>query len=124
MSMFRYHPLAIALFWLAVILAVTMALLPHPPKLPIDSLGDKFEHSLAFATLTLFGTLAFPAMPRWRLAERLSFLGALIEVVQSVPVLHRDCDIRDWIADTLAIIVMTALIGIWRKRVSNTPAFD
>jgi len=41
-----------------------------------------------------------------------------------VPVLHRDCDIRDWIADTLAIIVMTALIGIWRKRVSNTPAFD
>jgi VanZ family protein len=111
----RFHPAVIVLFWLAFALAVTMALLPHPPALPIDALGDKFEHSLAFATLTLLGTFAFPAMPRWRLAERLSFLGALIEVVQSVPALHRDCDIRDWIADTLAVVVTTVLIAQMRK---------
>jgi membrane protease YdiL (CAAX protease family) len=112
----RFHPAAIVLFWLAFAFAVTMALMPHPPALPIDGLGDKFEHSLAFATLTLLGTFAFPKMPRWRLAERLSFLGALIEVVQSVPALHRDCDIRDWIADTLAIVVTTLLIAALRKR--------
>jgi len=110
-----YRPFAFVAFWLALAFAVTMALLPHPPALPIDSLGDKFEHSLAFATLTVLGTFAFPAMPRWRLAERLSFLGALIEVVQSVPALHRDCDIRDWIADTLAIVVTTVLIGLLRR---------
>jgi len=123
----RHHPFVFALFWLAFVFAVTMAVLPHPPALPIDSLGDKFEHSLAFTTLTLLGTFAFPAMPRWRLAERLSFLGALIEVVQSLPVLHRDCDIRDWIADTVAIVVTTLLIGacrsFWRKRVSKTGTF-
>ena len=111
-----YRPFAFVAFWLALAFAVTMALLPHPPALPIDSLGDKFEHSLAFATLTLLGTYAFPKMPRWHLAERLSFLGALIEVTQSIPALHRDCDILDWIADTLAIIVMTLLIWLWRKR--------
>lgn len=111
-----YRPIALGLFWLALAFAVTMALLPHPPVLPIDSLGDKFEHSLAFATLTVLGGFAFPAMPRWRRAERLSFLGALIEVVQSLPALHRDCDIRDWIADTLAIVVTTLLIAVWRKR--------
>jgi len=108
------HPVAQTLFWLALGVAVTMAVLPHPPQLPIDRLGDKFEHMLAFATLTLLGTFAFPAMPRLVLAERLSFLGALIEVTQSIPALHRDCDIRDWIADTVAILVMTGLIALVR----------
>jgi VanZ family protein len=84
--------------------------------LAIDRFGDKFEHSLAFATLTVLANLAFPAMPRWRIAERLSFLGALIEVTQSIPALQRDCDIRDWLADTIAIVVVTVLMSPWRRR--------
>ncbi len=107
--------MAMALFWLALVVAVTMAVLPHPPHLPIDRFGDKFEHSLAFATLTVLADFAFPAAPRLRIAERLSFLGALIEVTQSIPALHRDCDILDWIADTLAILAVTGLIALWRK---------
>eukprot|EP01037_Dinobryon_pediforme_P017668 gene17668-17875_t len=112
----RRHRAAQVLFWLALVFAVTMAVLPHPPHLPIDRFGDKFEHMLAFATLTLLGHFAFPALPRLRLAERLSFLGALIEVVQSIPSLHRDCDIRDWIADTIAILVMTGALRLLRHR--------
>lgn len=104
------------LFWLALAFAVTMALLPHPPHLPIDRFGDKFEHMLAFATLTFLADFAFPATPRLRIAERLSFLGAMIEVTQSIPQLHRDCDIRDWIADTIAILVVSGLLALWRKR--------
>jgi hypothetical protein len=126
MTRFSNTPLvrtaATALFWLALAVAVTMALLPHPPQLPIDRFGDKFEHMLAFATLTLLADFAFPAAPRLRIAERLSFLGALIEVTQSIPALHRDCDIRDWIADTLAILVTAGLLTAWRgarKAVSN-----
>lgn len=106
--------LAQVLFWLALAFAVTMAVLPHPPHMPMDALGDKFEHMLAFGTLTLLAAFAFPDASRWRIAERLSFLGALIEVVQSIPSLHRDCDIRDWIADTVAILVMTGLIALVR----------
>ena len=104
------------LFWLAVIYAVAMAVVPKPPKLMIDSYGDKFEHILAFSTLTALAALGFPAAPRWRIAERLSFLGAMIEVTQSIPALYRDCDIRDWIADTLAIVVVTVLMGLLLPR--------
>ncbi len=107
---------AIILFWLALAFAVTMALLPHPPHLPIDRFGDKFEHMLAFGTLTVLADLAFVSTPRLRIAERLSFLGALIEVTQSIPALHRDCDIRDWIADTAAILVVTGVVALWRRR--------
>lgn len=106
---------AAVLFWLALAFAVTMALLPHPPALPIDRFGDKFEHMLAFATLTALGLVAFPAQPPLRLAERLSFVGALIEVGQSIPALHRDCDIRDWVADTLAILAVVAIFRAWRR---------
>lgn len=98
------------LFWLALVFAVVMAVLPMPPKLAIDSYGDKFAHMLAFSVLTGLAALGFPAAPRWRMAERLSFLGALIEVTQSIPALYRDCDIRDWIADTLSIVVVMAVM--------------
>ena len=54
-------------------------------------------------------------MPRTRTAERLSFLGALIEVGQSIPVLHRDCDIRDWFADTAAVLVVLGLYALARR---------
>lgn len=103
-------------FWAALIFAVVMALLPHPPHTPIDRYGDKVEHMLAFGTLAFLGAFAFPATPLPRIAERLSFLGALVEVAQSIPALHRDCDIRDWIADTLSIAVILLLVAPLRRR--------
>ena len=104
-----------ALFWSALAFALMMALLPHPPHLPIDSFGDKVEHAFAFATLSILGAIAYPAVPLLRLGERLSFLGAIIEILQSVPSLHRDCVIRDWIADTIAVSVMLGLIYLMRQ---------
>ncbi len=97
----------------ALVFAVTMALLPHPPKVPIDS--DKYQHMLAFGTLTILSVLAFPQTPLLRIGERLSFLGAMIEVVQSIPALHRDCDIMDWVADTAVIIGMLVVVAISRR---------
>ncbi|MBN8809324.1 MAG: hypothetical protein J0I47_13965 [Sphingomonas sp.] len=104
------------LFGAALVFAVTMALLPHPPQLPIDRWGDKSEHMLAFGVLAVLGSLAFPRLPLPRLGERLSFLGALIEVCQSIPALHRDCDIRDWLADTLAIVVALIVMHVVLRR--------
>jgi hypothetical protein len=99
----------------AIAITLYMALQPHPPKLPIDSWGDKFEHSLAFVTLTILACAGFPRARLMRIGERLSFLGALIEVVQSVPALHRDCDIFDWMTDTAAIIVVLLLVAAVRR---------
>ena len=110
-----YRPLAIALMWAAIIGAVTMALLPQPPHVPVDRFGDKFEHMLAFAVMTALAATAHPRTPMLRLGERLSFLGALIEVFQSIPALHRDCDVRDWIADTVSVAVVLAIFALVRR---------
>jgi hypothetical protein len=46
----------------------------------------------------------------------LSFLGALVEVMQAMPLVHRDCDIRDWVADTVAIVVVTGIAALLSRR--------
>lgn len=103
-----FAALAALAFWLCLAGALTLALLPHPPAL--REIGDKVQHMFAFGTLALLGAFAFPRFPKARLAERLSFLGALVEVLQATPSLHRDCDINDWIADTIAIVIVLALL--------------
>ncbi len=105
----------LTLFWAALAFAVVMALLPEPPHLPTDGFGDKFQHMLAFATLSLLAALAWPRAELLRIGERLSFVGALIEVLQAIPALHRDCDIRDWIADTIAIAVVLLIAAAMRR---------
>ncbi|MCC6925062.1 VanZ family protein [Novosphingobium sp.] len=91
------------LFWLLATFALTMALLPKPPQLPIDRFGDKFQHMLAFAVLALVARLAWRTSKIWAIALRLSLFGAAIEVAQAIPMLHRDSDWRDWLADSIAV---------------------
>ena len=97
------------LFWLLIVFALVMALLPKPPQLPIDRLGDKFEHMLAFAVLAGVANLAWQTRSRWAIALWLSAFGAAIELLQTISVLHRDSDIRDWVADSFAILAATVL---------------
>ncbi|WCM28087.1 hypothetical protein NDN01_03940 [Sphingomonas sp. QA11] len=102
-------------FWAALLFAVVMAVLPHPPHTPIDQFGDKFEHMLAFGVLAALAAIGYAKVPLLRIAERLSFLGALIEVAQSIPSLHRDCDIMDWVADTASVIVVLSIVALVRR---------
>ena len=110
------------LFWLLLTFALTMALLPKPPQLPIDRFGDKFEHMLAFAALAGVANLGWRDIPAWRIGLQLSLFGALIEVLQAIPSLHRDSDLRDWIADMVAIVVATLVaraLGRWFPAACN-----
>jgi hypothetical protein len=97
-------------------LAATLffALNPHPPALPIDRWGDKFEHMAGFAVLTVLARISFPRMAGWLILVRLSFLGACIEMIQALPSLHRDCDWRDWLADTLAVAAVLVALALLR----------
>lgn len=104
------------LFWLALIFAFVMAVLPKPPKTPLDQYGDKVMHMLAFATLAGLAMLGWGRAAQWRIVERLCFLGAVIEVVQSVPWLNRTCDLRDWLADCLAVVVAVLISGFFLPR--------
>lgn len=78
---------------------------------------DKAEHFTAFYVLTILAAAAFPRRPLLVIAVALSLLGAGIEVVQGLPFIARDCDIWDWVADTLAIAAVCLPLALprWRK---------
>jgi VanZ family protein len=106
-------------FWLAAAFAGVMAVLPQPPYTPTREFGDKIEHIVAFAVLTMLAHLGF-GVQRWRsIVIGLALFGAAIEVVQAVPVLHRDSDVIDWVADVVAVAFVTlafAAAAVARRR--------
>ena len=104
-----------ASFWLCFAFSSVMALLPKPPRVPLDRFGDKFEHMAAFAVLAAIALLAFPGMSRVRLALGLSAFGAGIELAQAIPALHRDSDVRDWLVDTAAVVLVLGLALLLRR---------
>jgi len=113
--LWKYRHAARPLFWAAALFAFVMAVIPHPPEIPGDP-SDKLQHIAAFVTLSLLGAWAFPGLSLVQLLLRLSLFGAFIELVQAIPVLHRDSDPLDWIADTIACIAVLAAIAWWRAR--------
>ena len=103
------------LFWGAATFAFVMAVLPHPPQVP-GAPSDKIQHIAAFATLGLLGAWAYRGASPLRLVIWLSLFGGFIELVQAIPALHRDSDIVDWLADTVAATTVLLGVGWWRSR--------
>lgn len=99
----------VAVFWAAWIFALFMALLPHPPRV-MGNTNDKVQHIVAFATLSILASIAYPRAGLLKIGLLLSAYGAAIEVLQAIPVLHRDSSFWDWVADTVAIAVSLALV--------------
>ncbi len=101
------------IFWTALVVALGLALNPKPPHFAVGP-GDKVQHILAFLTLTAMAVAAYPRA-RWiPLALALSGFGALIELLQRIPVLHRSSEFMDWVADTGAVLAVLALAAIFR----------
>ena len=106
-----------SLFWAAWAFSFVMAVLPHPPRLPGEP-DDKIQHIAAFVTLALLASWAFPRARAWTLLAWLSAYGALIELIQAIPTLHRDSDVVDWVADTVAAGAVLLIVRRWRSRSS------
>lgn len=87
---------------------------------------DKAEHFIAFLGLMLLATPAFPALSPAVLALALAVEGALIEVVQALPLVGRDGDIRDWLADVAGILTVIGVLvaGYVRLRLGEDPSVD
>jgi hypothetical protein len=82
---------------------------------------DKAEHFIAFYVLTGLAVVAYPKRNLLVLAASLSAFGALIEIVQGLPMVHRDRDFWDWVADTVAIASVLAPMALvwWRGQVRS-----
>ena len=101
-------------FWLAVTLTVYFCLRHVDIVLPIS---DKKQHAFTFGALTLLAAAAYPYRNVFAEAVALSGLGALIEFIQ--PYFGRDKDVKDWIADTIGILVALAIAAMTRKLLSR-----
>ena len=107
--------LAKPLFWGALLFAYVAAVMPaaEAPKIADN---DKVEHMIAFFTLAVLGRLAYlrkSAIGMWLL---LAAFGALIEFTQMIPMLHRDAELNDWLADVMALTVGIGLVAIAARR--------
>lgn len=103
------------LFWATAMFALVMALVPHPPTFPGEP-SDKIQHVAAFAALGLLAASAYSRASLVKLLVGLSLFGAAIEILQAIPSLHRDSDVLDWIADTIAAGLVLFAIGRLRRR--------
>jgi hypothetical protein len=90
------------LFWLALLFAYVAAIMPAD-EAPKIAASDKVEHMIAFFTLAVLARLGFRAASAVKVAILLAVFGAFIEVTQTIPALHRDGNVADWLADCAAI---------------------
>jgi hypothetical protein len=99
-------------FFAALIFTVYNAVMPTQAVQLVP--WDKAEHFIAFYALTGLAVAAFPACRLWVIAVLLSLFGALIEFVQGLPMVHRDRDFWDWVADFIAIIAaLSPMLLVW-----------
>ena len=115
LDLFKYQRIAGPLFLAAAVFAFVMAVLPHPPEFPGEP-PDKIQHMAAFATLAFLGSIAFPRVRWLQLVTGLSLFGAAIELAQAIPMLHRDSEFMDWVADTATSALVALAMIWWRSR--------
>jgi hypothetical protein len=110
--------LARCAFFAALVFTFYSAVIPPAHAVQLVP-WDKAEHFIAFYALTGLGVAAYPRVRLWVIAALLSAFGALIEFVQGLPIVHRDRDFWDWVADTLAILAALSpmLLVWWRELV-------
>jgi hypothetical protein len=102
-------------FWATLLFTFVEAVMPPKRAIPLFP-WDKAEHFAAFYVLTLLAAAAFPRRSLVMVAVALSAFGASIELIQALPFVNRDCDLWDWVADTIAVgaaLVPMALVW-WR----------
>jgi hypothetical protein len=100
-------------FWLALAVTLVMALLPNPPAMPVQA-TDKVQHMAAFAALTFLAALGFASLRLRVIFVWMAALGLAIEALQMIPILNRDAQAADWLADCAATLATLLLCGALR----------
>jgi hypothetical protein len=107
-------------FWVALIFTVVCATVPADVA-PNALRSDSAEHFLAFYVLALLAAAAYPRTDLAWVGTSLSAFGALIEIAQAIPIVHRDASFKDWFVDTAAITaaLAPAILIAWRMGIKQ-----
>jgi hypothetical protein len=107
-------------FFAALLFTFYSAVIPPSKALQLVP-WDKAEHFIAFYGLTGLAAAAFPNRNLFVIAALLSGFGAFIEFVQGLPMVHRDRDFWDWIADTIAIVAaLSPMLLVWWRGIDRS----
>jgi hypothetical protein len=107
-------------FFAALLFTFYSAVIPPAHALQLVP-WDKAEHFIAFYALTGLAAAAFPKRNLIIIALLLSGFGACIEFVQGLPMVHRDRDVWDWFADTIAIIAaLSPMLLVWWRGIDRS----
>jgi len=98
----KINRLGLAVFVAATVFTLYAALAPGD-----DTQGlipwDKAKHFIVFYGLTFLAAVALPRSRWWKIAVVLLGFGVGIEILQGLPIVGRDADIFDVVADTCGI---------------------
>ena len=101
---------------LCLLSVTTLSLIDVGPEVPHTG-WDKSNHALAFVTLTLLASLAFPGRTAGIVLGLMAY-GGLIEILQSMTP-NRLAEWADWLADGVGIAMGLAVyqLGcyVWRQ---------
>lgn len=107
------HPRTWLIFgWLLIAAAVFFSLMPAA-QLPKTGIGDKFEHSIAYAVLSLWFAGLYHRSRYLVIGIGLFIMGVGIEVAQGAMHVGRQADYRDVIANTSGIVIGLVLASWW-----------
>jgi VanZ family protein len=110
----RLRPFWPAAFWCCALAVLVLALVPQREPPNVEGL-DKLDHVIAFATLALLATFAWPTRWHTSLAALLAY-GWTIEVLQSFTA-TRTADAEDVAADAAGLVLAWVIVqGIRRIR--------
>ncbi len=91
--------------WGLVLLVVYLSLTPHPPEPVSFDNADKFEHALAYATLSFWFCHIYRSMSsRLFVITALVGLGVGLEFVQGWTG-YRTFDVMDMLADSVGVLL-------------------
>lgn len=79
---------------------------------------DKANHALAFFVLTIVCARGWPGSGFWRLAAVMLAAGTAIEIIQGLPLVGRDADVWDVVAD-MAGFVLGWILTIGLRRIDR-----
>ena len=134
-TLLRYAGLMLAIYWSALFIATHIPLKGRQVERWLYS--DKVVHVAGYAGLSFLAATAWRARRRLRAAHYaciilgLSAYAALDELLQTLPFVRRQGDVRDWIADMVgaALGLMLFLLARhaahrfgWRVETATEPA--
>jgi VanZ family protein len=102
-------------FWVALVGVVALALLPGNDT-PAFPWSDKVNHFGAFAVLTGLARFAYPGRRGWTILAAMLGVGVGIELLQALPVIGRDAEIGDVVADLSGAFTVLVLHRLMRGR--------